>query len=111
MSEEKKSIDQRCLTAAKAGDVQKAIDLYNRGANINCVLMGGSDCEIKAARKELCEFACNHGACLLFAFKQDSTTSSSACGTGPGNSFYTRVKMLKGPGEATKGTFKGSSSC
>jgi hypothetical protein len=105
MSEEKKvSIDQQCINAARAGDVALAKELHRKGANINCVLMGGSDCENKAQRKELCEFACNQGASLLFAFTQER---QQMCGAGgeAGNSFFTRVQMLKGPGEAVKGTF------
>lgn len=111
MSEEKKvlSIDQQCINAAKAGDVALAKELYKKGANINCILMGGSECEKKVERKELCEFACTNGASLLFAFKQDAKTSASACGTGAGDSFFTRVKMLKGPGDVMKGTFKSTS--
>lgn len=107
MSDEKKvSIDQQCFNAAKAGDISLAQELYRKGANTNMMVMGGSECENKLARKQLCEFALEHGASWLFAFTQDQTTSVSACGSGSGNSFFTRVSMLKGPGEAKKGTFK-----
>jgi hypothetical protein len=102
MSEEKKkeSVDQQMLTAARSGDLDLVKQLHKKGANINCAIMGGSDGERTPTKKQIMEYAFDNGACMLFGFSQPKTeTRELERGT---NSFFSRVSMLKGPGDVSR---------
>lgn len=102
MTEEKKkdSIHLQMLQAARAGNVNLVKELHKKGADINCAIMGGSDGERTPSKKQIMEYAFDNGACMLFGFTQPKTdTRELERGT---NSFFSRVSMLKGPGDVSR---------
>ncbi len=69
----------------------------------NMLLMGGTD--VSPPNKEIANLAIEYGACMLFGFTQPKSNTHTSDKV---NSFFTRVSMLKGPGDVVKGSFKTS---
>lgn len=55
---------------------------------------------------QVVEWSLQNGACLLFTFVQKATNQAS----GQSNSFFSRVSMLRGPGDVPKGSFGGQAA-
>ena len=102
--EVKQSIHRQLLNAARDGNLDLVKELHKKGGDINCAIMGPPEANRTDGHKRVLGYAFDHGACLLFSFTQPErgyTLEKS------GNSFFSRVSMLRGPGDVSKGSFKG----
>lgn len=105
--------------AGEAGDLKKAIDIYSKTVQdvhmLNMLIVGAGNSYEKLSPEErpiqgkrfneILWWAMARGGCLLFYTKSDSDVISAGSAH-KADSFFTRVQMLKGPGEVQKGTFK-----
>jgi len=94
-------IDLKVFDCAEKGDLKTVETLLEKGASPNMCLMGSTskNGELTKERKTIANLALTYGADLLFGFYQDDHRTERK-----GDSFFTRVKMLKGPGEVKRGT-------
>jgi len=81
--------------AAKQNDKLRVEELVKQNASIDMVLIGAHD----GKHSDLCWWAIERGACLLWTIQQLQETSISI------SKYNKNISMLKGPGEVTRGTF------
>lgn len=102
-SETKESIDSQMFTAAKEGKLSLVVSLHKKGGNVNSAIMGASEGDRTPEKREILNWAFDNGACLLFSFYQPKNNVEYER---THNHFFSRVSMLKGPGDVAKGSFK-----
>lgn len=109
--EKKETIHTQIYRAAQAGNFPLVKELHKKGGDINSVLMGATDGKRMPDGKrskecvEIMSWALDNKACYLFGFTQPEKTYTLDKSN---NSFFSRVSMLKGPGDVAKGSFKSS---
>jgi len=99
------SFEKRIYNLAVAGETKTLEaeyskvegDKMNKQFLLDLVLMGA----VEGKQTAISEWALAHGATLLFGFTQKPVLSYA------GKDKNTRLKMLGGPGEVTKGAFTG----
>ena len=92
--------------AARAGDTKVCIEEPTSDHLIMAIMgatprNGEGTVELKKHRKEIAQWAMKKGVCPLWGMNQTGETV-----TYKQNSYFTKIKMLKGPGEST-GSFTG----
>ena len=107
------SVDKQLYNAAAESSFDEVKKLHAAGGNINMVIMGCFDgpCNPDGSKgpcsKEIYQYSLENGACILFGCRDPVDQQHKDTQTKP-NSFFTRISMLKGPGEVAKGTFRSS---
>lgn len=82
------------------GDDRKQVDKALKDS----IMRDPEDLSLYKKLDGLIQWSLQQGACLLFTFVQPDPSSTPY---GKGSSFFTRVKMLSGPGDVKKGSFAG----
>lgn len=96
------SVDKQLYCAAFSGDFDECVRLWKSGANINMAIMGASDPEEQSgAHKTIQKWSFENGAHLIFGMKHQQPTIAP----GKSDSFFSRISMLRGPGDVAKGSF------
>lgn len=103
MDEKKESIHIQLLNAARDGNFELVKELHKKGGDINCAIMGPPEAGRTNEHKKILAYAFDNKACILFSFKQPESNIQYDRSS---NSFFSRVSMLRGPGDVAKGSFK-----
>ena len=85
--------------AAKAGDLEKVIDLMGEPLNSNGLL---AQMAVMGAQDAIGYWALRHGGCIRWAFKEEPGARTRCVAAG---NYGKNISMLKGPGEVARGTF------
>lgn len=93
-------VDQEVYDAAKAGDLKLVQELVKSGGSVQMAVMGAGD----GKQGEVGQWAMENGACMLWAFKQETKRSKFSV-----SKFGKNISMLNGPGEVPRGTFNKTS--
>lgn len=101
------SSDQRMFLHAYNGDLAECKRLADLGTDVVMALMGATPRdkkdetqELRNRRREICDWALNRGAPLLFGINQTGSRIIY-----DGDNFFSRVSMRRGPGDIAKGSF------
>jgi hypothetical protein len=97
MSVDNTNPDTMTLESAKIGDLEAVKKYVKAGGSVHLALIGASD----HGHKEVCKWALDNGACLLFCIQQPEVHKEKLI------KYNKPISMLKGPGEVKKGTFNG----
>ena len=111
------SVHTNLYNAARKGEGDKVKELLESGGDPNLLLIGAVDGKYDSGKvlnifmkneesdifDKMAHTALLKGACACFSFNHSGGVTYSE----KGNSFFTKVSMLKGPGDAQSGNFKG----